>query len=265
MSAAVQLVVQRPTVRVVAGAIPVSTGGASDHDDLGAGSLVWTASAHTGTASRLAGFSGAGAAAYYQIGADVQAYDAGLASLATVDTAADLLPYTTAANTWAATALTAWARTLLDDASRTAALATLGCASIAVVPVSTTDDTNGETFCTIPLVAGKKYLIAGVAGVTTALASTALNTRFTASAGLTLTDGAMSWVTAQTTTQAGGSTTEDVWTSLVSGLGTTPRALVIHGHFTVSGSGDLLLQVRTEISGSYAAVLYGAVRVEEVP
>jgi hypothetical protein len=57
-------------------------GGVSDHDDLGAGSLVWTASAHTGTASRVAGFDGTGAAAYYQIGVDLQAYSATLASVA---------------------------------------------------------------------------------------------------------------------------------------------------------------------------------------
>ena len=54
-------------------------GGSSDHTTLS--NLGWTASGHTGTASRLAGFSGAGAAAYYQIGVDVQAYDAGLASI----------------------------------------------------------------------------------------------------------------------------------------------------------------------------------------
>lgn len=60
------------------------------------------------------------------IGSDVQAYDTGLASLVTVDTAADLLPYTTAANTWAATTLTSFARTLLDDTDAATARATLG-------------------------------------------------------------------------------------------------------------------------------------------
>lgn len=60
------------------------------------------------------------------IGSDVAAYDAGLASLATVDTAADLLPYTTAANTWGATALTSFARGLLDDTDASGARSTLG-------------------------------------------------------------------------------------------------------------------------------------------
>lgn len=77
-------------------------GGGSDHATLS--NLGWTASGHTGTASRLAGFSGAGAAAYYQIGVDVQAYDAGLASLTAADAVAGL-PYVTGANTWATATL----------------------------------------------------------------------------------------------------------------------------------------------------------------
>jgi hypothetical protein len=43
--------------------------------------LGWTVSGHTGTASRLAGFNGSGATAYYQIGADVQAWSANLDTL----------------------------------------------------------------------------------------------------------------------------------------------------------------------------------------
>ena len=44
------------------------------------------------------------------IGSDVLAYDAGLTSLTGVDTAADIMPYTTAANTWAALVTTAYGR-----------------------------------------------------------------------------------------------------------------------------------------------------------
>jgi hypothetical protein len=57
-------------------------GGVSDHDDLGAASLIWTASAHTGTANRIAAFNGSGAASYLQVGVDVQAYDADLDTIA---------------------------------------------------------------------------------------------------------------------------------------------------------------------------------------
>lgn len=52
-----------------------------DHSAITTG-MAWSSSGHTGTASRLAGFSGAGAASYYQIGADVQAWSATLDALA---------------------------------------------------------------------------------------------------------------------------------------------------------------------------------------
>lgn len=55
-------------------------GGVTDHTALT--SLAWTSSGHTGTANRIAGFSGAGAAALYQIGVDIQAYSAQLATFA---------------------------------------------------------------------------------------------------------------------------------------------------------------------------------------
>lgn len=48
---------------------PGGGGGSSDHATLS--NLAWTSSAHTGTASRLAAFDGAGAAAYQQVGVDV--------------------------------------------------------------------------------------------------------------------------------------------------------------------------------------------------
>ena len=66
----------------------------------GGGGGLWTSSGITGTANRIAGFNGGGGAAYYQIGTDVQAYDAGLTSLTAADASAGL-PYVTGANTWA--------------------------------------------------------------------------------------------------------------------------------------------------------------------
>lgn len=59
------------------------------------------------------------------IGVLVQAFDATLQSLSALGTAADRIAYTTAINTWAETTLTAFARTLLDDATVAAARATL--------------------------------------------------------------------------------------------------------------------------------------------
>ncbi|RVH37674.1 tail fiber protein [Sinorhizobium meliloti] len=60
------------------------------------------------------------------IGTNVQAYDAGLASIAGLTTAADRMIYTTAADAYAVATLTSFARTILDDADATAARATLG-------------------------------------------------------------------------------------------------------------------------------------------
>ena len=61
------------------------------------------------------------------IGTDVQAYNALLAALATLaPTVADTMVYTTGVNTVTTAALTAFARTLLDDADAAAARATLG-------------------------------------------------------------------------------------------------------------------------------------------
>lgn len=60
-----------------------------------------------------------------EIGVDVQAYNPNLQQLSALGTAADRIAYTTGVQTWAETPLTAYARTLLDDANAAAARATL--------------------------------------------------------------------------------------------------------------------------------------------
>ncbi|KQX20966.1 hypothetical protein ASD01_29565 [Ensifer sp. Root423] len=77
-----------------------------------------------GTGSTTA--SGARTALGVAIGTNVQAYDAGLQSISGLTTAADQMLYTTALDTYATTALTPFARTLLDDANASTALTTLG-------------------------------------------------------------------------------------------------------------------------------------------
>lgn len=65
------------------------------------------------------------------IGTDVQAYDAGLQSIAGLITAADQMIYTTALDTYATTGLTAAGRALLDDVDAATQRGTLGLGSMA--------------------------------------------------------------------------------------------------------------------------------------
>lgn len=78
------------------------------------------------------------------IGSDVQAYDAGLGSIAGLSTIADQYIYTTATDTYAAGAITAAGRALLDDADAATQRTTLGLGTIATQAASSVAITGGS-------------------------------------------------------------------------------------------------------------------------
>ena len=85
------------------------------------------------------------------IGADVQAYDAGLQSIASLTTAADQSIYLTGADTYAVYNLTTFGRSLLDDADAAAGRATLGLGSIATLNTITSAEISDLTIVTADL------------------------------------------------------------------------------------------------------------------
>lgn len=136
----ISLVVGVPTWTAPA-FVPSGAGSVTDETTLGIAPVVgvstnYARQDHT-HGSPTAATIATGLASYFQ------PLDAGLTSLTLVDTAADLLPYTTAANTWAATALTAFARTLLDDVDQAAMRTTLGLGTIATFADAPSD---GNTY-----------------------------------------------------------------------------------------------------------------------
>jgi hypothetical protein len=78
-----------------------------------------------------------------KLGSAVQAYDAGLASISGLTTAANKMVYTTGSDTYATTALTATARSLLDDTSVSVMRTTLG------VDSAGTDNSTDVTLTTV--------------------------------------------------------------------------------------------------------------------
>lgn len=90
-------------------------------------------------------FISGGATSTKAIGTDVQAYDAGLNSIAGLTTAADKMIYTTALDTYAVTDLSSFARTILDDANGGAVMTTLGITAFAQTMLDDVDASAVKT------------------------------------------------------------------------------------------------------------------------
>lgn len=94
------------------------------------------------------------------IGVDVQAYDATLQSISSLGTVADKMMYTTGVDTWAETPITAYGRSLLDDADAATARGTLDVYSVAEVDalVDTKDQLSELDDVTITAAADGDFL-----------------------------------------------------------------------------------------------------------
>jgi hypothetical protein len=158
------------------------------------------------------------------IGTDVQAYDAGLQSIAGLTTASGQFIYTTASDTYATTTLTSAGRDLLDDADAAAQRTTLGLGTIATQAANAVAITGGSV-----VVSGLTSTISSLGTVSIANGSATLSglTSSVSSLGTaTITGGSITGITdlAVADGGTGASTAADARTNLGLAIGTDVQA-----------------------------------------
>jgi hypothetical protein len=158
------------------------------------------------------------------IGTNVQAYDAGLQSIAGLTTSADTLIYATASDTYATTTFTSAGRNLLDDADAAAQRTTLGLGTIATQAANAVAITGGSV-----TVSGLTSTISSLGTVTITNGSATLSglTSSVSSLGTaTITGGSITGITdlAVADGGTGASTAADARTNLGLAIGTNVQA-----------------------------------------
>jgi hypothetical protein len=158
------------------------------------------------------------------IGTNVQAYDAGLQSIAGLATASGQFIYTTASDTYATTTLTSAGRDLLDDANAAAQRTTLGLGTIATQAANAVAITGGSV-----VVSGLTSTISSLGTVSIANGSATLSglTSSVSSLGTaTITGGSITGITdlAVADGGTGASTAADARTNLGLAIGTNVQA-----------------------------------------
>ena len=167
------------------------------------------------------------------IGTDVQAYDAELAALASVTSAANKLPYFTGSGTASVADLSAFGRSLIDDADAAAARSTLG------VDAAGTDNSTDVTLAGSYdyLTLSGQAITLGQIDLTTDVTGALPNANL-ANSSITVSDGSNSTATALGGTITFSGTSNE--TTVVESSGTVtiglPNDVTVSNNLTVSGN-----------------------------
>lgn len=196
--------------------------------------------------------------------------DAGIASLAGIDTAADLIGYTTAANTWASAPITAAGRSMIGAADAAAQLALLPSwksVQLASVFQTTSATSVAVTGLKFTPSANKTYVVMGFLMLRSTNINLGVRPGINWPTGLDDNMALMEAAQGQATTtpRAWGPTTDGQFVTLL-GMGSTTESWPAHFHAIfrtgASPSGDFQITLASETGGSqvemrqYSSIMY---------